>query len=341
MQHLFGNVYLTLDSSFDQTVPCVILSPIIDTLPGEGFEAKIARADLARVLWEGSDYTAFPSATVFATLVEQSANRVLVHVSSDMYPRFLAQWFKTAFPNMSTKAGELLMMSLAFSRLAFGHPFAQRHRITPATAKQYKRMFSEHTVVEMQELYDNVAPFDVDAAVLSTIRSKLGIESVVAQHFIEPTPVTRSRIVDMAQRLMLDVLMDRVRYVAAHPTLLPEFDPLQQSVEEWVQEHPEYALIGDQRVKSGGDLAYALDTYGASVLHQMSITVGEWIGEPAMFTFREISADEVIDMEMSTPLYSPLIAAGRRDSLINSLLLYRLYQEHRDGADAFARQLIT
>lgn len=333
MQHLFGNTYVTLFGSFEPGVKCALVSPIVDQLPTDEFMARVVTDELGEVVWQGTTLDDFPINDVVASFAQDVEQRTVIYVDHTMYPAFLYAWYKATFPS----ADPMLMtrLSITNTRYTFGHQFSPRKRITPDVARQFRQIH--------QTLSDQHPPVGASFVLADDVRQIVmqnqGIEVALASYLVYRSSWAAERIEQMAMRTLLDFTMGWIRQVIQTPHSIPGFDYTSYTIEEWVQEHPEYALLADMRARSGGSLSYVLQTYGIDVVQRVSRDVAQWCGAADTYTFKHLNVDDVIAAEVSYPFNSVYLASGRRDALVNQILLHRLLKEANAPDKPLARSI--
>jgi hypothetical protein len=181
--------------------------------------------------------------------------------------------------------------------------------------------------------WDDVVPFDLTSDSLrETILSQAPIELQIASLYSNPdypyADNLKQKLIRMVKKFHIRMSIDMKQMTAQRLSTLPGFNVLTMTLHDWVQDHPEYSFLDDDRY-----VPDMLDTIEATYNYADIKTA--YIAQMERFEYQNVSAfvedghlfdpnitfDNIMEFELAHPFGRQQVAWWEYHNYVNSHLL--------------------
>ena len=290
--------------------------------------------------FSGSDNSFLTWLTVFP-----SGNRLEIYMSNQDFYLFAIKWYKSFLSYMPVETAYLLF------RLVYQK--AHNLHSLPYTGQAYFTNRDAQVCCELAQSlpskeqfikdWEESSVFSVSIEEYAVIRKSFALEFQIANIALygdhhHSSKETKEKVVSMARKWHMSMLMDMKIMSLRRLSLLPDFDIHADTVTSWVERHPEYSFLRDpdfhednaKEVYAKYDLEQLKQTY-ISQMTRFDYENVERMAEEFKFFKADLTYEDVMEIELNSQFDRQIFGRWEYAAYINLYLLDIVINAIRDN----------
>ncbi len=342
MIYLFNKVFLVPDAFYNTSVSRFVYT----NLEGDLADNVLVQEQFGPVLKQGQFDATNMEKEFSLWWNADPTNRTYVHLTNDNMLAVVISWYKTLLVNCSPDLA-YVVIKMIYDRFeaVYGAPhnpnMFQTSRDIEIMALLAKSFVSKEEFIQLWTKADLVN-LDAIGITRDQLLSQAPVEFLIASQHTNPDHnfiTLKEKVVRMVKTWQIGMSIDMKNMSLQRLSLLPEFDPTNDVLAEWVaSKHPEYRLLIDTDYNNKNvdyilktyDMAEIRDVYVSQMKRFEYIDVEDRVNEFKMFD-PSITYEDIMNIELAHKFSRVQLGWWQYQNSINGFILDLVLNMIRSG----------
>lgn len=342
MLFLFNKVYLAPDAMINPAANVMFMTPKAVAAASNDLMVSLNQLDFGAVHLASSSYDEAivemgSEQALFDFIASfNPTQRLTIYLEPASFMKLAFKWYKTILTNIDETMFVRLWLSICNRyRYLYGYhpsPVGVWNADQAATFKYFGGTMADRAVAI--DLWRSTEPFDISSYDRAMFERTAAVELQIATYFADPewqhADALESKILGFVDTIMVRSLVEAKREVLNQLHTLPNFNPREERLEQWVERHPQYEILTDSAA-TFNNVEYVIAKYGRenfrALYSDLYLMVGgaqehiDVVYPTVDFMSPSMTLDRLLEIELNHTRRPYYLAAGSYAGLINIYLL--------------------